>query len=366
MTLPDSVTTIGDDAFSYCESLTSVTIPDSVTTIGYSAFYSCNSLIYNVYDNAKYLGNSMNPYLVLVDVTSENITSCNIHSDTKVINHSAFDSCKSLTSVTIPDSVTTIGSSAFYSCTSLTSVTIPDSVTTIGGFAFYECHSLTSVTLPDSVTTIGDFAFRYCSSLTSVTITDSVTTIGECAFQYCSSLTEIVLPKGMDIIMSYAFDGCYNLSTVYHKGTQADWDWIIILSGNDYLKNANIIHNYTGCAHSYDNGVETKAPTCKETGVKTFTCTVCGDSYTEELAKLTDHSYADGVCTVCGGEDPTYVPPTEPTEPPTDPSEPTDPTEPGVDTPTEPNEDKEEGGFFAAIAAFFEAIFRILFFFLYL
>ena len=96
-----------------------------------------------------------------------------------------------------------------------------------------------------------------------------------------------------------------------------------------------------------------------------YTCTICGDSYTEEIAKTNDHSYADGVCTVCGGEDPTYVPPTEPTEPPTDPSEPTDPTEPGVDAPTEPGKD-EEGGFFAAIAAFFEAIFRILFFFLYL
>ena len=124
--------------------------------------------------------------------------------------------------------------------------------------------------------------------------------------------------------------------------------------------------------HSYDNGAETKTPTCKEAGIKTFTCTVCGDSYTEEIAKTNNHSYADGVCTVCGGEDPTYVPPTEPTEPPnepsepTEPTEPTDPTEPGVDVPGDPDNDKEEGGFFAAIAAFFEAIFRILFFFLYL
>ena len=125
--------------------------------------------------------------------------------------------------------------------------------------------------------------------------------------------------------------------------------------------------------HSYD-GAETKAPTCKDAGIKTFTCTVCGDSYTEEIAKTNEHNYADGACTVCGEEDPTYVPPTEPTEPPTEPSEPTDPTEPGADDPTEPgvdvpaepDNDKEEGGFLAAIAAFFEAIFRILFFFLYL
>ena len=108
--------------------------------------------------------------------------------------------------------------------------------------------------------------------------------------------------------------------------------------------------------------METKAPTCKETGVKTYTCTTCGDSYTEEIAKLTAHSYENGTCTVCGGSDPDYVPPTEPTDP-------TKPTEPEVTDPTEPAEpgnEKEEGGFFAAIAAFFEAIFRILFFFLYL
>ena len=115
-TIPDSVTTIGDEAFAYCYSLTSVTIPDSVTTIGYGVF----------------------------------------------------DSCSNLTSVTIGDSVTTIGDYAFSDCDSLTSVTIPGSVTTIGGYAFYYCRSLTSVTIPDSVTTIGEDAFYSCDSLTSV------------------------------------------------------------------------------------------------------------------------------------------------------------------------------------------------------
>ena len=132
------VTTIGDYAFKYCYSLTSVTIPDSVTTIGSYAFSDCSSL----------------------------------------------------TSVTIPDSVTTIGNHAFYKCTSLTSVTIGDSVTTIGYSAFRDCSSLTSVTIPDSVTTIGDYAFFVCSSLESVTIGDSVTEIGEGVFADCTSLKE--------------------------------------------------------------------------------------------------------------------------------------------------------------------------------
>ncbi len=117
--------------------------------------------------------------------------------------------------------------------------------------------------------------------------------------------------------------------------------------------------------HSYDNGVETKAPTCEEAGIKTYTCTVCGDSYTEEIAKLTEHSYENGTCTVCGSSDPDYVPPTEPAEPTTTEPVPDDPTEPAIDS-IEPEDQEEAGGFFAAIAAFFETIFRILFWFMYL
>ena len=137
-TIPDSVTTIGEAAFSYC-SLTSVTIPDSVTTIGERAFFRCTSL----------------------------------------------------TSVTIGSGVTTIGEYAFESCSSLTSVTIGSGVTTIGYAAFGSCSSLTSVTIPNSVTTIGEWAFESCRSLTSVTIGNGVTTIGYSAFNDCSSLTDV-------------------------------------------------------------------------------------------------------------------------------------------------------------------------------
>ena len=137
LVIPDSVTSIGSSAFSYCSGLTSVTIPDSVTEIG----------------------------------------------------SSAFEDCRGLTSVTIGNSVTEIGSSAFEDCRGLTSVTIGNSVTEIGNSAFYYCSSLTSVTIGNSVTRISRHAFYYCSSLTSVTIPDSVTSIGEKAFYNCSGLT---------------------------------------------------------------------------------------------------------------------------------------------------------------------------------
>ena len=135
-TIPQGITSIGDSAFFYCDSLTSVSIPDSVTAIGDSAFFWCSSL----------------------------------------------------TSVSIPDSVTAIGDEAFYSCSSLTSVNIPDSVTSIGDRAFSYCDSLTSVSIPDSVTAIGNRAFYYCDSLTSVSIPNSVTSIGDYAFGDCPNL----------------------------------------------------------------------------------------------------------------------------------------------------------------------------------
>ena len=189
VTIGNSVTSIGNYAFYNCDSLKSITIPDSVTSIGNYAFMGCNSLEYNEYNNACYLGNKTNPYVVLVTSKNEDITSVNIHEKTKFICEAAFINCNSLASITIPNSVIKIPSQAFACCTSLTSVTIPDSVTTIGDHAFDDCSSLTSVTIGNSVTSIGNYAFSGCSNLTRVTIPNSVTSIGDYAFYYCTRLT---------------------------------------------------------------------------------------------------------------------------------------------------------------------------------
>ena len=118
VTIPDSVTSIGDNAFYYCDSLTSITLLDSVTSIGDYTFSYCNSL----------------------------------------------------TSITIPDSVTSIGDDAFYCCESLISITIPDSVISIGDYAFGLCDSLTSITIPSSVTSIGKDAFSGCPDTLQLTV----------------------------------------------------------------------------------------------------------------------------------------------------------------------------------------------------
>ena len=246
ITIPDSVTVIGWEAFAGCSGLTSITIPDSVTSIG-DSFKGCDNLTYNQYDNAYYFGNGVNPYVVLVEAISEDITSVNIHENTKFIYNSAFSGCTGLTSITIPNSVTSIGSHAFYNCTGLTSITISNSVTSIGVSAFYNCTGLTSITISDSVTSIDSYAFEGCTGLTSINIPDSVTSIGYNAFYYCTGLTEIVIPDSVTSIGNYAFDYCRNLTSIKYRGTEEQWNAIIKGSNWDYnTGDYTITYNYQG------------------------------------------------------------------------------------------------------------------------
>ena len=163
VTIPNSVTSIGESAFEGCERLTSLTIPNSVTSIGNNAFWGCSGL----------------------------------------------------TSMTIPNSVTSISDNAFCGCSGLKSVTIPNSVTSIGYSAFGGCSGLTSVTIPNSVTSISDNAFDGCSGLKSATIPNSVTSIGWRAFNECSSLTSITIPNSVKDIEVPLFSGCNKLVTIH-------------------------------------------------------------------------------------------------------------------------------------------------------
>ena len=261
--IPNSVTSIGDHAFSLCSGLTSITIPNSVTSIGESAFYGCPLTSMTIPNSVTSIGKSaFKNCSKLTNVTIGNsvtsigdwafdgcsgLTSVTIGNSVTSIGRSAFSFCKGLTSVTIPNSVTSIGNRAFHGCSGLTSIIvesgntkydsrnncnaiiekasntliagckntiIPNSVTSIGGYTFYGCYGLTSVTIPNSVTSIGDCAFYDCSKLTNVTIGNSVTSIGDWAFDGCSGLTSVTIGNSVTSIGRSAFSNCSGLTEV--------------------------------------------------------------------------------------------------------------------------------------------------------
>ena len=242
MTIPNSVTSIGGNAFSDCVNLTSVTIPNSVTSIGSGAFEGCRGL------TSVTIPNSVTSIGDETFRDCSGLTSVTIPNSVTSIGYETFRYCSSLTSVTIPNSVTSIGNSAFYGCGSLTSVTIGNSVTSIGYETFRDCSGLTSVTIPNSVTSIGKGAFNCCSGLeninvmpdnanyksidgilynkdmtiiikcpeakTSVTIPNSVTSIGPDAFGWCRGLTSVTIPNSVTSIGPDAFGWCRGLTSV--------------------------------------------------------------------------------------------------------------------------------------------------------
>ena len=219
--IPNGVTEIGEQAFYDCSSLTSVTIGNNVTSIGYAAFSWCSSL------TSVTIGNNVTSIGYAAFSWCSSLTSVTIGNNVTEIGKQVFYNCSSLTSVTIGNNVTSIGNYAFYNCSSLTSVTIPDGVTSIGYAAFSLCSNLTSVTIPDGVTSIEQRAFYNCSSLTSVTIGNNVTSIGNYAFYDCSSLTSITIPDGVVSIGQSAFYNCSSLTSVYCKSTTpptGGWD----------------------------------------------------------------------------------------------------------------------------------------------
>ena len=243
--IPDRVMSIGRDAFAYCTGLTSVTIGNGVTNIGSQSFYGCTGLTsITIPDSVTSIGARAFSYCT-------GLTSVTIGNNVTSIVAQTFETCTSLTSVTIGNGVTSIGESAFSGCTRLTSITIPDSVTSIGNWAFYNCSSLTSITIPDSVTSIGDSAFYKCTGLTSITIPDSVTYVGDSAFYNCTGLTSITIPDSVTYIGGSAFSGCSSLEniTIPFVGVKAG-----VTSSNKY----QYPFGYIFGTNSYTGGVATK------------------------------------------------------------------------------------------------------------
>jgi hypothetical protein len=224
------MTSIGDSAFESRSDVTRVTIPDSVTNIGQTAFATCSSLsaISVGIDNPAYASVAgvlfdKGQTTLIQYPTGKGGTSYTIPDGITTIDDRAFMNC-GLTRITIPDSVTSIGNYVFNGCPNLTSITIPDSVTHLGDNGFCLCMNLTSVTIGNGVPSIEEGSFWGCTSLTNVTIGSSVTDIATWAFLGCSGLTSVTIPASVSSIGTVAFSGCWRLRAVCFLGDAPSGD----------------------------------------------------------------------------------------------------------------------------------------------
>lgn len=295
----DSVTSVGDYAFSNCTSLTSISIPDSITYIGKSAFTGCSGLTsISIPDSVTHIGDDAFNGAGLISIsipngvtsigddafnTCTNLTSISISDSVTSIGDRAFSNCTSLTDISIPDGVINIGRYAFYACTSLTNISIPDSVTSIGTGAFYFCRSLTDIAIPNSVTYIGDNTFFYCTNLTDISIPDSATSIGISAFSGCSSLTNISIPDSVTYIGKDAFLNCSDL-TIYYSGTEQEWTQIIH-SFTEYETSVTVCYNST-----FPEKITLEKHTLELSINDTFTITVSVTPNNATVPKIIWHS----------------------------------------------------------------------------
>ena len=346
----DSVTTIGEGAFAYCGSLTTAEIPDSVNTIGDGAFQHSNINSVYIPSSVITIGDlvfSGCDSLTAIKVDPNNENYCDIagvlfskneemllcypggksgeysiQNSVTAIGYGAFEFCNHLTRVTTGSFVTTIGERAFYSCDSLASVTISNSVTAIGGHAFGWCEDLIDIYFNGSAPTIGNYAFQYVTATAYYYPDDTWTedvmqdyggnitwVARECPHSYTSVVTPPTCTE-----QGYTTHTCSKCGDSY-KDTYVD------ASGHSYGKwetvdNTNHKRTCTACktatetkTHDWDSGTIIIQPTCKETGIMTYSCPTCGVTKTETLPVTEDHKYGDWemvddtnhkrTCTVC-------------------------------------------------------------------
>ena len=199
--LPETLSVLGDGAFAYCEKLENVTIPKNVENLGYQIFIG----------NTKLKG---------IWVDEDNPWFC---SDKKGVVYNKkmtklIMAPGTIESYEIPESVTAIEEGAFIRCEKLKSVTMKKGVKTIGGWAFAFCEDLKQINIPNGIKCISEYMFYFCESMSDIDLPDSITTIDVRAFSNCNGITQMTLPKNLKSIQNYAFMEDYNLEKVIFKG----------------------------------------------------------------------------------------------------------------------------------------------------
>ena len=290
-----TVASISANAFRETATLRSVTIPPTITAIGDSAFYKCNTLAevhissLESWCNLNFSSSVSNPlyYARHLFMNDQEITELVIPDGVTEIKNYAFFLGTGFTTVTIPDCVTSIGNYAFAYCSKVASITIGESVTSIGAGAFQDCRSLVTIKIPDSVVDLGDGVFQRCDGLTSaiignsvkrlgtflfyscdnmksVTIGNSVTDIVSNSFSYCTGLLTLTIPRSVSNIDLQAFDDCYRLTSIN------------VVSDNPYYDSRN------NCNAIIKTSTNTLVRGCKNTVIPN-TVEVIGDLSFKEL-----------------------------------------------------------------------------------
>ncbi len=301
ISLPTSLTSIGNFVFRGCNGLVSINMPNSLTTIGKGIFQNCKNLVsINIPNKITTLNDYLNDYS-FSGCTA--ITSIELPNSVISIGNYVFENCKSLTSFTIPanvsigkhflsgctglssvsikSGVSTISESMFYNCTGLKVVVIPNTVVSIGDRAFCGCSNIETVSIPNSVRYLYDGCFYGCSKLSSINIPTGVTKIPNMAFYGCSALKSITIPDGITEIGIRSFEYCTGLSEITIPGTvkkMETWDncWafsmctglnsITICKGVSQLGNST----FSGCSNVTNVTVLNEHPIVPRESFKTF------------------------------------------------------------------------------------------------
>lgn len=303
--VPEGVVTISDRAFNSCPEISSVTLPQSVAYIGSYAFYECGKLIdIDLPKSVETIGEG-----AFADCS--NLESIVIPDGIISVNNATFRNCYRLSSVVLPSGIVEIGDGAFEDCHRLEQISLPDDLIVIGKWAFYNT-GLSQLTLPKGLIAIGDSAFRSCI-ISALKVPDSVDYIGsgafaECSwlvkaelpdgfslinsetFLWCERLTEIILPDSIKMVGDSAFSNCVSLTDVNYKGTQDQWNKVVIKDNNKPLLDAAIHYKY----HEHRLRTRTTPATCTADGEEYNVCEICGKTIgTVKVLKATGHSWQD-------------------------------------------------------------------------
>ena len=277
--IPNSVTTIGYNAFFGCAGLTTINFPHSVTNIEFQAFRNCTGLtslfIPNSVTNIAEGAFSTIPAVTSIVVESGNPRYDSRNNCNAIIESASRRLINGCTNTIIPDSITCIGEHAFEGCSELTTISIPNTVTCFEFEAFRGCSGLTSITIPNSVTTLNPNVFVGCG-LTSIIIPRSVTYIGSDAFTDCNSLDSVIFinPIPPTIQCTSSFSGtqyyfyvpCGSVSTYIaalnrdmcygYEALTIDASRVVETLGFPY------VYNIVSADTSLGNVVITQEPTC--------------------------------------------------------------------------------------------------------